>query len=83
MILGLQHRLQDLTASPRARRALMHRAPFPEALTWLEIHGKAPETVEHWKGFFEGAVLPQDGATQEPPRRRRRRRGRRRRPPTV
>ena len=39
----------------RARkRALMHRGPFHEALTWLEIHGHAPEVVEHWKGFLEG-----------------------------
>jgi poly(A) polymerase len=83
-ILGLQHRLLDLDASPRARRALVHRGPFAEALTWLEIHGRAPEVLEHWKGFLEGTVLPQDGAVAEAPqRRRRRRRGRRRRPPPA
>ena len=32
----------------RAQRALTHRSIFREALTWLEIHGDAPELVEHW-----------------------------------
>ena len=39
-ILGLQRRLLDMAASPRAKRALMSRGPFAEALTWLEIHGQ-------------------------------------------
>ena len=83
-ILTLQRRLVDLEASPRAKRALMHRGPFREALTWLEIHGEAPDVMEHWKGFFEGTVVPQEHpADQRPERRRRRRRGRRRRPPMT
>jgi hypothetical protein len=79
-ILSLQRRLTDLEASPRAKRALMHRGPFQEALTWLEIHGQAPDVLEHGKGFYEGTVVPQEGLVEEPPdrRRRRRRRGRRR-----
>src|SRR5262249_41468377 len=82
-ILGLQHRLLDLDASPRARRALAHRGPFGEAMIWLEIQGRAPEVLEHWKGFLEGTVLPQEGLdADQPRRRRRRRRGRRRRPPS-
>jgi poly(A) polymerase len=72
-ILGLQHRLLDLTASPRARRALIHRGPFGEALTWLELQGHAPEVLEHWKGFLEGTVVPQEIALADQPRRRRRR----------
>jgi poly(A) polymerase len=78
-ILGLQRRLMDMTMSPRARRALMHRGPFREALTWLEIHGQAHEVVEHWRGFVEAAGT-YEGDTpdgERPPRRRRRRRGRR------
>jgi poly(A) polymerase len=87
-ILALQRRLVDLESSPRARRALMHRGPFGESLTWLEIHGQAPEVLEHWRGFIE--ALQATGATAEPvaagddrapvdrPRRRRRRGGRRR-----
>ena len=55
---------------------------FAEALTWLEIHGQAPEIVEHWRGFLE-AVGPVDGVPASEPLdlapRRRRRRGRRRR----
>jgi poly(A) polymerase len=79
-ILGLQRRLRDLTASVRAQRALTHRSVFREALTWMEIHGDTPETVEHWI-----TVLAERGA-QEPvgtvedsdqPKRRRRRRRRR------
>ena len=55
-ILGLQRRLRDLTASARAQRALAHRGIFREALTWMEIHGDAPEVVEHWKAIIdEGA----------------------------
>ena len=87
-ILGLQRRLLDREASPRAKRALMHRGPFQEALTWLEIHGQASDVIEHWKGFYEGTVVPQEGLGDQRPERgprRRRRRGRRRggRPPVV
>ena len=86
-ILGLQRRLRDSSASPRAERAIVHRHNFREALTWLEIHGHAPALVEHWKGL--AAEVPEtDGGTQpgqpaeetggQPFRRRRRRRRRRR-----
>jgi poly(A) polymerase len=77
-ILSLQRRLLDLHLSPRARRALMHRGPFREALTWLEIHGQAPEALEHWRGFIEAAkTFEGDEAAEAPPPRRRRRRRRR------
>ena len=84
-ILGLQRRLMDTNLSPRAKRGLMHRGPFREALTWLDIHGQAPDLVEHWRGFieaagaFEGEAEATDG---QPPRRRRRRRRRSFRPTT-
>jgi poly(A) polymerase len=84
-IMGLQRRLLDPRLSPRARRALMHRGPFREALTWLEIHGQAPEAVEHWRGFIEASGVSageQDGAGEFRPRRRRRRRRRSFRPAT-
>ena len=85
-IMGLQRRLLDARLSPRARRALMHRGPFREALTWLAIHGQAPEAVEHWRGFIEASGVTsseQDGAAEFPrPRRRRRRRRRSFRPAT-
>lgn len=78
-ILGLQRRLIDTNLSPRARRALMHRGPFREAMTWLEMHGDAPEVLEHWRGFLEaaGTAAPEADAADAPPRRRRRRRRRR------
>ena len=83
-ILGLQRRLTDMNLSPRARRALMHRGPFREALTWLEIHGDAPEVLEHWRGFIEAAKTfepGEEGVEAAHPRRRRRRRRRRPVPP--
>ena len=90
LIVSLQRRLRDLTASPKAQRALAHRGIFREALTWLEIHGGAPELVEHWKGILaEGgdAEVPAvaGDSTDDPPGlrpRRRRRRRRRRGAPT-
>ena len=87
-IVGLQRRLTDMTLSPRARRALIHRGPFQEALTWLELHGEAPETLEHWRGFIEAAgvlepMAEEAGAGAPPPRRRRRRRRRPARPTTT
>ncbi len=81
-ILSLQKRLADPNLSPRARHGLMHRGSFAEAMTWLEIHGNAPEVVEHWRGFIEAAKAfdPDAGAAAEEaqPRARRRRRRRRR-----
>jgi len=83
-IVGLQRRMRDLSASPRAQRALTHRGIFREALTWLEIHGGAPELIEHWKAILaeDGAARPAHDGVEEPPpppfkrkRRRRRRRG--------
>ncbi len=83
-IVGLQRRLRDLSSSPRAQRALTHRHIFREALTWLEIHGEAPDVVDHWKalvadrGGSEQAVEGAEaGASPFQPRRRRRRRRRR------
>ena len=85
-VLSLQHRMLDTNLSPRARRGLSHRAPFREALTWLEIHGHAPDVLEHWKGFLEAAgTFESEAEGMDPPRRKRRRRRRRRRygPPTA
>ncbi len=81
-ILSLQRRLVDMHLSPRARKALMHRGPFREALTWLEIDGHAPEVLEHWKGFIEAAKTfdPTEESADAPPSARGRRRRRRRRP---
>jgi poly(A) polymerase len=84
-VVGLQRRVRDLTASPRAQRALAHRTIFREALTWLEVHGGAPELVEHWKMILAEERTPDaaaDGDLESVPpvpyaRRRRRRRRRR------
>jgi poly(A) polymerase len=84
---ALQRRLRDTSASPRAQRAIAHRHIFPDALTWLEIHGQSPDLVAHWKALTpqsgESAEAGQPAAEGETPgpfkrRRRRRRRGRRR-----
>jgi len=60
----------------------MHRGPFREALTWLEIHGEAPEMLEHWRGFIEAAKTfeAETGEVAPAELRPRRRRRRRRRP---
>jgi poly(A) polymerase len=79
-VLSLQRRLTDMSLSPRARRAMMHRGPFREALTWLEIHGQVPDVLEHWRGFIEATGI--EPVVEEGPRPRRRRR-RRRRPPRA
>jgi poly(A) polymerase len=61
-IMSLQRRLRDLTASERGQRSLAHRGIFREALTWMEIHGDAPEVVEHWMGIIDEAGAPDPGA---------------------
>jgi poly(A) polymerase len=83
-ILAMQRRLREVSVSVRAQRALTHRASFRDALTWLEIHGDAPDVVEHWITVLaergaEEPPAPADAADGEapPPRRRRRRRRRR------
>ena len=89
-LLALQGRLNDLDSSPRAKRALMHRGSFEEALTWLEIHGQTPAVLEHWRGFIEAlgpqalqppsddpVALSGEGRGLDGVRRRRRRRRRR------
>ncbi|MBI4485667.1 MAG: hypothetical protein HY655_06610, partial [Acidobacteria bacterium] len=81
-MIGLQRRLHDLAASPRAQRGLLHRSIFRDALTWLEVHGDAPEVVAHWKALAAQAPEETPGhetAEGEPPPFRRKRRRRRRR----
>jgi poly(A) polymerase len=77
-VLGLQRRLLDMQASPRAKRAVVSRGPFAEALVWLDVHGHVPDIVEHWRGFVEamGVTASESEGTEPPPRRRRRRRRR-------
>ena len=77
-ILMLQRHLRDRNASPRHKRAIIHRSAFPAALTWLELHGNAPEIVESWREL-QASVADQMPDTMQPttevsPRRRRRRR---------
>jgi len=80
-VLHLQRHLRDPHASPRHRRAVMHRSAFPAALMWLELHGNAPEIVESWRAQQQeftqhgGEGVPAPG--DRPVRRRRRRRRRR------
>ncbi|HEY3380953.1 MAG TPA: polynucleotide adenylyltransferase PcnB [Vicinamibacterales bacterium] len=79
-ILALQRRLRDPNISPRAVRTLMARGAFADAVTWLEIHGDAPDTVGRWRALI--AELTASGALaaplpRVPARRRRRRRPRR------
>jgi poly(A) polymerase len=82
-LLAMQRRLRETQATLRARRALMHRGPFLEALTWLEIHGDSPDVIEEWRDLLttSGTAAPRDEDGPRPYRRKRRRRGRGPRPP--
>jgi poly(A) polymerase len=78
-LLGLQHRLSDLSGSHRSR-ALTHRSVFGDALTWFEIHGHDQVIVDYWTARLAAGPQPHDEAAEgEPPPFRRRRRRRRRR----
>lgn len=88
LILGMQRRLHEVTASVRAQHALTHRSIFREALSWMEIHGNSPELVEHWITVLDerGPDLPAQPEGQpgdEPLARRKRRRRRRRFTPAT
>ena len=80
-ILQLQRHLRDASASQRHKRAIVHRSAFPAALTWLELHGGAPELVASWRAVqAEAAASAADGEFPVAARPTRRRRRRRRRP---
>jgi len=86
-ILMLQRHLRDQNASARHKRAIIHRSAFPAALTWLELHGSAPELVASWRAL-QAEISEQtpegiEAVRDAPPRRKRRRRRRRRFPGTV
>jgi poly(A) polymerase len=83
-ILALQRRLRDRSANPRVQHGLIHRSVFKDALVWLEIHGNAPELLEHWREVTASQpAAAAEGEPGAPPFRRRRRRRRRRRPGAV
>jgi len=69
-VLMLQRRLREPSRSSHARRTLVQRSAFADALTWLEIHSNAPDLLTQWR---EEAGQP---APESPPGRRRRRRRR-------
>ena len=71
-IISLQRRLCDSELPERTTQRLTHRSVFDEALTWLEIHGDAPETLKRWRSFV--ANLGERPVTTKVRRRRRRRR---------
>ena len=77
-VLMLQRRLREPSRSPHARRMLMQRSVFADALTWLEIHGDAPEKLAYWREQAGGIPAAPEGGAGEAVPRRRRRRGRRR-----
>jgi hypothetical protein len=71
-----------VAAPTRVRRGIMHRSAFPDALTWLAVHGRAPAVVDAWRSFVAESAPGQGTSAAEPtedgtPRRRRRRRRRR------
>jgi poly(A) polymerase len=79
-VLSFQRRLRDLGASSRAQRALIQRGVFRDSLTWIDIHGGAPDIVAHWTALANEEPSPEQSAdaADHPPTRRKRRRRRRR-----
>ena len=69
--LVLQSRLTDPNLPARAVRGILTRPSFPDALTWLTIHGKNPDAVAHWQELAAKGPRPRPEKKQ----RRRRRRG--------
>jgi poly(A) polymerase len=76
-ILALQGKLAELPPSPRAQRSILHRHSFTEGMTWMDIHGRFPEAVQHWRDLREAAEGDEGFTESAPPARRRRRRRRR------
>ena len=72
--LALQPRLTDPKLPARAVRGILTRPSFPDALTWLTIHGNNPDAVSHWQ------KLAAKGPRPRPEKKRRRRRRRAPRP---
>ena len=87
-IVDLAPRLVAPEISPRAARSLPHRPAFPDTLTWLDVHGDAPDVLETWRLAHRQRATPQASDPNQPAadgrdpvgtgrrRRRRRRRGR-------
>lgn len=75
-VLLLQRRLREPSRSGHARRMLMRRGAFGDALTWLDLHGEAPDALAFWRGQLATTAA---GFSEAAPERRRRRSGRRRR----
>ena len=72
--LALQPRLTDPKLPARAIRGILTRPSFPDALTWLTIHGNNSDAVSHWQ------KLAAKGPRPRPEKKRRRRRRRAPRP---
>ena len=83
IINALVPKLRDIESASRHQHALLARATFREALTWLDIYSDERDVVEHWKGVLAepaAHAVVHAAETDEAPGRRRRRRRRRRGP---
>jgi poly(A) polymerase len=77
-VLLMQRRLREPSRSGHARRMLMGRSAFIDALTWLEIHGDTPDVLAFWLQELAAAPETAIESPADRPRRRRHRSGRRR-----
>ncbi|HEX9188975.1 MAG TPA: polynucleotide adenylyltransferase PcnB [Vicinamibacteria bacterium] len=95
LVLLAQRRLRERHGPSSARRAMVARSYFEDALRWLEVHGgeEGLSLAAEWRGLelgpvdepagdAEGPHLPPEGATARSAGNRRRRRRRRRRRPS-
>ena len=71
-ILSLQPKLLDPDLPPGGVRGVLTRSVFPDALTWLEIHGHDAEVLARWRNRAAHGPSPRPAKRR---RRRRRRRG--------
>jgi len=64
-MLTMQSRLAEMEMHPRRQRGMVMRPSFTDALTWMDIHGDAPDVVEHW----QQVLIDQPVEEERPPHR--------------
>ena len=72
-LLRLQVRLRDADLPQRMQRAVINRGAFDDAMTWLEIHGANPKSLERWRTLESNVGVRRRKTTSRRRRLRRRR----------
>jgi poly(A) polymerase len=64
-LLTMQSRLAEMEMHPRRQRGMVLRPSFTDALTWMDIHGDAPDVVEHWQQVIIGQSADEERPLEE------------------